>query len=291
MPSPLHIIFCGTPPIAVPTLKALHDDPRFAVDLVITQPDRPVGRKKEITPPALKVAAEAFKLPVFQPESLNKEWHAFQTSHPDILRPDFLVVIAYGQILSQELLNLPTIASINVHASLLPQYRGASPVQHVILHGDRESGITIQKMVQKLDAGPILAQESITLDHRETTSSLLEKCAALSASLVPRTLLAPLAPVEQDHSKATFCAKLSRADGLIDPQEMTAEEIDRRVRALNPWPGVTWQNAKILETSLALSEDAYDLSCRDASHLFITKIQPAGGKTMSGAEYERGRKK
>ncbi len=287
--SPLHLIFAGTPDIAVPTLKALAGDDRFMMDLVITQPDRPVGRKKEITPPPVKVEAERLGLPVFQPENLHKEWPDFQQAHPELPKPDFLVVIAYGQLLSQAMLDLPSIAPLNVHFSLLPLYRGASPIQHAILHGEKTSGVTIQKMIQKLDAGPIAAQESLILDPRETTTSLFERCAVLSAELLPKTLLTPLTLKDQDETKATVCKKLTRADGIIDPQAMTAEEIDRTVRALNPWPGVTWNDAKILEADLVSSPDVFDLSCKNETHLFIKTIQPAGGKPMRGADFARGR--
>lgn len=268
----------------MPSLKALCDDKRFSVDLVITQPDKPVGRKQELTAPPVKVFALEQGIKVWQPASLNKEF----ASLPFAKRPDFLVVVAYGQIVSQQVLDFPIVAPVNVHASLLPTLRGASPLQHAVLLGHKQSGVTIQKMVRELDAGPILGQSSIELDSRETTASLHDKLSTLGAQLLIDTLSHPLHPIDQDNGKATFCHKLTRDDGVINFQTMTAVEIDRKVRSLVPWPGVKWNDIKILATDVAPQSNSIVISCAYDTQLFITSLQPDGRKPMSGTDFERG---
>ncbi len=268
----------------MPSLAALCVDDRFSVDLVISQPDKPVGRSQELTPSPVKIFAKEQGIEVWQPENLNKEFAAYHFAK----RPDFLVVVAYGQILSQQILDFPIIAPVNVHASLLPTLRGASPLQHAVLLGHKQSGVTIQKMVRELDAGPILGQSSIDLDPRETTASLHDKLSALGASLLIETLSQPLKPIDQDDSKATFCRKLTRDDGIVDFRTMTAQEIDRKVRALVPWPGVKWNDIKILATDVVAQPNSIAVSCAHNTQLFITSLQPSGRKPMSGTDFDRG---
>lgn len=284
-----HVIFCGTPAFAVPSLRALCTDARFSVDLVITQPDRPVGRDKIITAPPVKSVAAELGIPVYQPENLSREWDEYGKGN-SFAAPDFLVVVAYGQILKPNILALPRIAPVNLHASLLPKLRGASPIQHAILQGERETGVTVQRMVEKLDAGPILAQARMPIDDATTYVGLSDALARMGAELLAKTLGAPLTETPQEESEATVCRKLTRADGLVYPATMTAEEIDRRVRALTPWPGVTWDDVKILETSLAASPESFSLGCAQATTLYLKTVQPSGGKPMTGASYMRGRK-
>lgn len=278
---PLSVVFLGTSAFAVPSLRALASDPNFNVRLVITQPDRPVGRKQILTSSPVKLLAEELGIRVEQPENINN----FQFS---ILHFQFLVVVSYGQILTQKVLDLPTIAPVNLHASLLPLLRGASPLQHAILQGMKESGVTVQKIVRQLDAGPILAQTIVPLDPRETYQSLHDRLAVLGATLLVETLKKPLAPMEQDASTATICKKLSKEDGVVDPRTMTAVEIDRRVRALTPWPGVTIDGNKILRCSLGPGAESLTVICRDATELFIEQIQPPSGKPMSGKAFSLG---
>ncbi len=278
------LIFCGTPDFALPSLSALAADPHFAIQLVITQPDKPVGRKQALSTPPVKVLAEQLGLPIFQPQNINQEFPF------DSQRPDFLVVIAYGQILSQKLLDFPLKAAVNVHASLLPTLRGASPIQHAILSGEQNTGVTIQRMARELDSGPILAKNSTPIHERETAETLHDRLAQMGAALLIDTLSKPLLEIEQDHHMATYCTKFSRSDGMIDPQTMTAQEIDRRVRALVPWPGVTWATTKILAAELTPHPDAMALSCAGGTTLFITQLQPAGKRPMKGKDYERGRR-
>ncbi len=281
---PHSVVFLGTSAFAVPSLKALAADKNFEVQLVITQPDRPVGRKQIMTAPAVKIAALELGLKVEQPEKLNDEISKFKAQSS----PDFLIVVSYGQILSEDVLQWPTIASVNVHASLLPVLRGASPIQHAILLGMNQTGVTIQRMARELDAGPILSQDTIDIDSRETFQTLHDALATLGTKLLTKTLLSPLQEHVQDHAKATFCKKLKTEDGVIDPQTMTAIQIDRMVRALGTEPGVRWKEAKILEASLVETSDSFPLPCSGHSTLYITKIQPAGGKSMSGKAYKLG---
>lgn len=289
MSAPLRIIFLGTSPFAVPSLEILTKDPAFSVEAVITQPDKPVGRKQMLTSPPVKTAAEERGLPVFQPQNIKREYAGF-----NLTRPDLLVTVSYGQILSQEILDVPLLAPVNVHASLLPRFRGASPIQHALLAGDVETGVTIQHMVRELDAGPILAQAKVTMEPRETAQILHDRLARLGATLLRDTLLRPLQTTPQPHYGITFCGKLTRIDGKVDPQVMTAEEIDRSVRALNPWPGVSFSHegttVKILASDLRLVPDAPPLPCANGTTLYLVTVQPAGKKPMTGAEWARGKR-
>lgn len=278
----LSVIFLGTSAFAVPSLRALANDPAFNVELVITQPDRPVGRKQILTPSPIKLVAQELKLPIAQPENINH----FQLSTFNF---QLLVVVSYGQILSQAILDLPTIAPVNLHASLLPKLRGASPLQNAVLQGMKESGVTVQKIVHELDAGPILAEASVTLDPRETYKTLHDRLAILGADLLLQTLKHPLSATEQDAKQATQCKKLSKEDSPANPTTMTAEEIDRRVRALSPWPGVTIGDNKILRTSLTPVENSLTVLCKDGTELFIEEIQPPSGKPMTGKAFSLGR--
>jgi methionyl-tRNA formyltransferase len=283
--SPFSVVFCGTSAFALPCLEAVCADDRFRVTAVITQPDKPVGRKQLLTPPPVKTLAARLNLPVFQPVKINAEWKDIAAK---VERPDFLVAVSYGQILSQEILDFATRAPVNVHASLLPELRGASPIQHAILLNHATSGVTVQRMVKELDAGPVLGQTALPLKDRETSPVLHDKLAAAGATLLLETLAKPLKEAPQDAAKATFCRKLSRADGVVDPATMPAADIDRRVRALTPWPGVTWNDMKILETSLNPQPDAFSLTCANSTTLYIVSLQPAGKKPMTGGAYARG---
>lgn len=284
------VIFCGTSEFAIPSLEALICDPVFNVLLVITQPDRPIGRLKKIMPPPLKPVAEHANIPLLQPSKLQHELLTLSR----IPRPDYLVVVSYGQLLSEDILAYPTIAPINVHASLLPRWRGASPIHHAILQGDKETGVTIQKIEPQLDAGPILAQARTTISLRETYQTLHDRLAEIGASLLVKTLKEPLRPRTQD-GEITRCRKLTRDDGLVDPQTMTAEEIDRRVRALFPWPGVLMhinsQPLKILETHLEAVPGSTLLSAKDGTILHLARVQQPGRDAVTGVEWQRGQRK
>ena len=287
MTKPSSIIFLGTPEFAIPSLRALAKAKNFSVVLAVTQPDKPSGRKQTVTPPPVKICAEKLGIKVIQPISINADFGILKQ-----FKPDFIVSAAYGQILTQEVLEIPEIASINIHPSLLPRWRGASPIQNAILAGDEETGVTVQMMTEELDAGDILGQESVPIGERETYGSLHDKLVEIAAELLIKTLSMPLQAVRQKSPLVKFCAKLSREDGKIDINKMTAEEIDRRVRALNPWPGVlcnlNGNEIKILETSLSALRDSVPIDCAKGTVLYLVKLLPPGKKPMSAAEWERG---
>ena len=285
MPEPFSIIFFGTPLIAVPYLEALSSDSAFTVELVVSQPDKPIGRKQLIAPTPIKTKSEELGIHVIQPIDINTE---------QLPPADFLVTVAYGQIIKKPILDQMEIAAVNVHYSLLPRWRGAAPVQNAILAGDKEAGVCVQLMAEKLDAGDILSGTRIRIERDETCESLYKKCEKQGVELLIKTLKEPLSPSTQDESKATFCKKLSREDGQIDINSMTAEEINRKVRALVPWPGVRTfvdgNEVKLIETSLNETDNSVPIQCSKNTILYVVKIQPPGKKEMSGKDWLRGRK-
>ncbi|UPA22220.1 methionyl-tRNA formyltransferase [Candidatus Peribacteria bacterium] len=285
------VIFCGTPDFAVPSLQALLNDAAFDVTLVITQPDRPVGRKQILTPPPVKELALEKGIPVFQPENINLELQTYLDT-AKIARPDFLIVVAYGKILKQPILDLPKVAPINVHGSILPRWRGASPVEHAILNGDTETGVTIQIMSAGLDEGPVLSIGTTQIDPRETSTSLREKLCVIGAKLLVDTLKKPLDPQPQPDTGITICGKLSREDARVNPETMTADELDRCVRALNPWPSVLatvdGHEIKILDAALEPTAESMPLACAHQTTLHLLTIQEAGGKPVKAADWKRG---
>lgn len=219
----------------MPSLKALrtagHD-----IQLVITQPDRP-GHRMKVTPSPVKAAAQELGIEVFQPERI-RDPEAVERLR--LLAPDLLVVVAYGQIIPRSALSIPKRGAINVHASLLPRHRGAAPVAHAILAGDRETGITIMRMDEQLDHGPVLATGSTPIGREEDAVALTQRLAQMGADLLVDTLarLDEIQAEEQAHEQATVAPRLDRQDGELD-WNMSAQEMDRRVRGLQPWPGVT----------------------------------------------------
>lgn len=219
----------------MPSLRALHAG-GHDIRLVISQPDRP-GHRMKVTQPPVKVAALELGLDVYQPERIRD---ANAVERLRTLAPELIVVVAYGQIIPASILAIPAGGVINVHASLLPRHRGASPVAHAILSGDAETGVTIMRMDEELDHGAILATSAAEIGPREDAPALTHRLAELGASLLVETIarLDEIQAVEQDHSKATVAPRLRREDGELD-WSAGPEEIDRRVRALQPWPGVT----------------------------------------------------
>jgi methionyl-tRNA formyltransferase len=229
------LVFAGTAAFAVPSLRALHQA-GHDIRLVITQPDRP-GHRMKTTPPPVKLAAQELGLPVYQPERI-REPEAVERIRS--LAPDLLVVVAYGQIIPRSVLSIPRLGAINVHASLLPRHRGAAPIARAILAGDSETGVTIMKMDEQLDHGPILTGATTPIGEHEDAAMLTARLAELGADALVETLnrLEEITPVEQDHSQATIAPKLSKEEGDLD-WSLDAREIDRRVRGLQPWPGAT----------------------------------------------------
>lgn len=249
--SPIRIVFMGTPDFAVPSLQMLIDAPGLHVVGVITQPDRPAGRGRTIQPPPVKVLAEAANLPVLQPEQ-----RIDKTSALDQLRawePDYLVVVAFGQILRQVVLDVPRVMPINAHASILPRWRGAAPIQRAIMAGDIYTGVTTMQMDAGMDTGPILLQDSIPILPDETGQSLHDKLSALGANLLLHTLEWHTQGSIQPHPQPTnpdlitIAPMINKEEGQIDWTH-SAVEIDRHVRALYPWPGTyTFWNGKRLK--------------------------------------------
>lgn len=229
------IIFIGTPEFGAIILKELIRGKLKPV-LIITAPDKPVGRKQTITPPPVKVLAKKYKIPILQPEKiLNAE------SEIKKLKPDLIVVAGYGKIIPKQILDIPKYGSLNIHPSLLPKYRGASPVQFAILNGDEETGVTIILITEKLDQGPILASLEYLIKDSEVTYQKLEKelanwGAQLLIETIPKWLKGKIKPKSQDESRVTYAKILKKEDGKIN-WEKKAEEIERQVRAFNPWPG------------------------------------------------------
>jgi methionyl-tRNA formyltransferase len=296
------VIFMGTPDFAVPCLQTLIATQQVVG--VVTQPDKPAGRGNRLRPSPVKVVAEASGLPVYQPKSLRKE----ETGEP--LRewqPDVIVVAAFGQILRPHVLYLPPHGSINVHASLLPRWRGASPIQHAILAGDSESGVTLMRMDEGLDTGPMLVQEALPIGPRETAATLHDRLAVLGADMLRRFLDDILAgriqPVPQPDTGSTYGPMLAKEAGEIDWSQDVAE-LDRLVRAMTPWPGAyTWwdgQPFKIVRArpaAGALPDGLPGEVVRAAEGLVVLAaggglvleaVQPSGKRAMPAEDFARG---
>ncbi|MBX3064258.1 MAG: methionyl-tRNA formyltransferase [Anaerolineae bacterium] len=237
------VVFMGTPDFAVPPLQKLIDAPQFEVVGVVTQPDRPAGRGNAIQQSPVKQTAVAANIPVMQPEKLRQPG-AFEQLQA--WQPDLIVVAAFGQILRQNVLDLPHYGCINVHASLLPRWRGAAPIQAVIRAGDAESGITIMRMDAGLDTGPMINKQAIPITPTDTGGSLHDKLAAIGGDLLletlPRYLSGELIPQAQEESLQTYAPMIKKEDGAIQWAQ-SAAEIERQVRAYDPWPGTftLWQ--------------------------------------------------
>lgn len=236
----------GTPDFAVPVLEKLSKS--FQIIGVITQPDRPSGRGRKLVPPAVKVSAESLNLKIFQPQDVNSE------SSLELIKswnPDLITVAAFGQILSPTLLTLPHYGCLNVHASLLPRWRGASPINAAILENDNVSGVTIMKMTEGLDDGPILTQESTSIQSHETAGSLSDRLSVIGSDLLVKTIplyiSGNIQPLSQDQSKITYAHMLKRQDGLLDFNQ-SAEQLARKVRAYSPWPGTFtyWDDQRLI---------------------------------------------
>ncbi|MGA8271162.1 MAG: methionyl-tRNA formyltransferase [Candidatus Sulfotelmatobacter sp.] len=237
MPSSLNLVFCGTPRFAVPTLERLIEA-EFAVRLVVTQPDRPKGRGMEITASPVKQRAVQFGLPIVQPEGIKKN-EAFRAQLSD-LKPDAIIVVGYGRIVPQWMLDLPPLGNINLHASLLPKYRGAAPIQWAIARGENITGVTTMKIDAGLDTGDILLQQEVPIALKDTAETLAPKLATVGADLMIATLqglrTGTIQRRQQDHSRATLAPILKKEDGLIDFSR-TASEILNRLRGFQRWPG------------------------------------------------------
>ena len=296
----MRVVFLGSPPFALPSLKAVAAI--YSVVTVVSQPDRPAGRGREPTAPATKAFASDAGIPVLQPERL-RDLDAINRIAD--LEPDMLIVAAYGQILPQSLLDIPKNGSLNVHASLLPRWRGAAPIQAAILHGDEQSGVTIIQMDAGLDTGPILSQQSIKIAADETGGSLTERLSQIGADLlvetIPQLLSSEIDPEPQDKALATHAPMLKKSDGELD-LEATAEQLARQIRAFDPWPGsfIMWGDRRLVvkraHTALlngtatgkvTVVENVPAVATREGV-LVLDVIQPAGKREMSGEAFVRG---
>lgn len=298
------IVFMGTPDFAVPSLEALHAA-GFALPLVVTQPDRPKGRGRTPTPPPVKVAAQRLGCPILQPTTVRDA--AFVDRLRD-LNPDFLVVVAFGHILSRELLALPARTAVNLHASLLPKYRGPAPIQWALIRGETETGVTTMLMDTGVDTGDTLLSARTPIGPEDTAHTLHHRLAGLGAPLlvatVTRLMRGDLFPTAQKHADATYAPMLRKTDGRI-PWELPARRIDALIRGVTPWPGAYCfrddQRLKIIKAR-PLSTSAGDTApgmvvpgfpdeLRVATGdgcLCIEVIQGASGKQMAVQDYLRG---
>ena len=272
----LKFAFFGTPEIAAKTLEILKEN-GFLPSLIITAPDRPQGRKMIVTPPPVKIWAEENFIDTMQPEKIGGERSdLFEFLRSDLKEPiDLFIVVAYGQIFPEWLINNPKYGTLNIHYSLLPKYRGASPVQSAILNGDTETGVTIQKMVKKLDAGPIIAQKEVAIGPTETTPELLNKLVQIGSELLVQTLPNyvenKIKLTEQDENAATHCQKIAKEDGEIDPTGDAIKNYNK-FRAYYEWPRTFFfkDNKRIIITDAELKDGEF----------IIKKVIPEGGKEM-----------
>lgn len=233
-----NLIFFGTAAFGLPILQKLVKLPYLELKAVITQPDKPVGRKQILTPPPVKTLAKKFNIPVLQPDNIRTE--EFEEKIRQI-NPKLVILVAYGKIIPKNVLEIPKFGWLNIHASLLPKFRGASPIQSAILSGEKETGVTLMKIDEHTDTGPIITQEKIEIAPDETSQTLHDKLSRLGAELLAKTLPfyldGKIKPKPQNNSQATYTKIIKKEDGKIDWQK-SAEEIERQIRAFMPWPGV-----------------------------------------------------
>ena len=296
----VRLVFFGSPEFAVPSLSALvaagHE-----MALVVSQPARPVGRHGALTDPAVARLAKSLSLPLFQPASLRPEDAVARLAAP---RADLFVVAAYGKILSQRILDLPGLFCVNVHGSVLPRWRGASPVQAAILAGDATTGVSIMKMDAGMDTGPVFAVRETPIRETDTADSLGARLSETGAALLVETLgRLPLEPIPQDEARATYCPKISREDGLVDWTRPAAELV-RRDRAFTPWPGIFTFRKKVRVKlgGLSLVADrrrdappgavvsvapSLAVACGDGA-VAVAELQAEGRKRLPAADFVRG---
>lgn len=298
----MKVVFMGTPDFSVPVLQTLLKD-GYEVVAVVTQPDRPKGRKRVLTPPPVKVEALKHEIPVLQPEKIRLEEEYQQVL---AYEPDLIVTAAFGQILPTPILEAPKYGCINVHASLLPELRGGAPIHYSILQGKPKTGVTIMYMVEKLDAGDILTQVEVPIEERDHVGTLHDKLSAAGAKLlsetIPSLVKGEITPVKQNDGEATFASNIKREQEKID-WARTGEEIYNHIRGLHPWPVAyttadgqvmkIWWGEKVSAsgkpgTVLSLEEDGFIVATGNETAIKVTELQPAGKKRMDAAQYLRG---
>lgn len=283
------IIFWGTSKFALPILKKLIKK-NYQIAALVTAPDKPAGRKKELTPPPAKQFAQKHNLLIFQPPKTNQ-----LTPEIKKIKPDLNIVAAYGQIIDKEITQIPKYQSINVHPSLLPKYRGPSPIQTAILNKERETGVTLIIMDEKIDHGPIIAQAKIPINQNDTYPALEQKLSCLGAELlietIPEYLAKRINPIKQNENKATYCQTITRQDGKIDIKKETAEQIQIKMRAFFPWPGI-WtiingKRVKIIQAKASPEKQKNSIKTKKG-YLVLELVQPEGKKVMTGQEFNQG---
>jgi methionyl-tRNA formyltransferase len=295
------IVFMGSPDFAVPALESLAN--HFSVVGIVTQPDRPAGRGRKLTPPPIKTSALDLGIPTIQPQRLRNDQAAQQQIQE--WEPNVIVVAAYGQILKTNILQAAPFGCVNIHASLLPRWRGVSPIQAAIINGDRETGVTIMKMDEGIDTGDILKQESIPIGPHDTGGTIFDKLSHLGASLIVETLPAYLSgnisPIPQGESPTPYAPMLSRSDGELDFNQ-SAKKLALQVRAYNPWPGtyMFWRKSRLKiykAQAISIQSPGSGIACLYQKYpavgttqgvLQLVDLQPAGKKRMFGDQFLRG---
>ncbi|MDJ0836060.1 MAG: methionyl-tRNA formyltransferase [Acidobacteriota bacterium] len=292
----------GTPQFAVPSLAGLHG--HHTVTAVFCQPDRPKGRSRKPVPCPVKEKALELGIPVHQPKRIKaRKWVNLLNE----LAPDLIVVAAFGQLLSQKVLDVPRIACVNVHASLLPRWRGASPIHYAIKEGDERTGVGIMKMELALDAGPVYSEASVPLDHTTRRRDLEHTLAELGADLLVKTIpdLQNIEPRAQDEALVTYAPIIGKDFGYLDPAESTAEELDRAVRAFEEWPSVVtrfretpvkWHRTRVVPaegqaepgTVALVSKKRLCVACAGENWLELLEVQPSGKKSQPVAAFVNG---
>ena len=298
----MNIVYMGTPDFAVPALEALASDPAHTVLAVFTQPDKPRGRKMILTPPDVKVCAQRLNIPVYQPASMRSD-EAFEQLAA--LKPDVIVVAAYGQILPKSVLDLPVYGCVNIHGSLLPKYRGASPIQQAVLNGDRVTGVTTMLMDVGLDTGDILLTKETAVGENETSAELFDRLSVLGGELITETLDAlesgTVTPRKQDEALATHTSKIDKSMSPVD-FTATAQEVHNLIRGLYSWPMATMtvggKRVKIHKARMSdksgrageiLSVKPLIIACSKGA-VEILELQPEGKKKMTAEAFAAGHK-
>ena len=294
----------GTPAFSVPVLEGLLEA-GYDVLAVVTQPDRPVGRKKTITPPPVKEAALKHNLLVLQPEKISGSPEMEKVIE---LAPDIIVTAAFGQFLPEKILQAPKFGAINVHASLLPKYRGGAPVHYSIINGEKETGVTIMEMVKKMDAGDILSQKAIPITKNDDVGTMFERLSLVGKELLletlPKILANEITPIPQDETKVTFSPNITREQEQIDWHK-TAEEVDNQVRGMRPWPTAfttyqdnnwkLWEVTPLTETTTAeagtivkRNKKELWIACGQGTILAVNVLQPSGKGKLAVQDFLNG---
>ena len=299
------IIFMGTPQFAVPVLEGLIEN-NYEIIAVVTQPDRVVGRKKVLTKTPVKQVAEKHQLPVYQPEKISgsQEMEALMQ-----LDADLIVTAAYGQFLPQTLLDAPKHGAINVHASLLPKYRGGAPIHYAVMNGDKETGVTIMEMVKQMDAGAMIAQQAIPITKEDTCGTMFEKLSMVGRDLLLSCLddyiAEKITPIMQNEAEATYSPNISREQERLSFAQWTAVEMDNHVRGMNPFPiahvmlqgkrvklyevtPLEQQTSKEAGTIVAINKDSIDVACAKQTILRLQSFQLEGKARMDAKDYLNG---